>query len=76
MKNPDATGAPEPGANGGLTSAEAAERLLADGPNEIEEHAGRTPFAIFVGQIASPLVLLLIVACVISICGFTRTVSG
>ncbi len=63
----DATGAPEPRANGGLTSAEAAERLLADGPNEIEEHAGRTPFAILVGQIASPLVLLLIVACVISV---------
>jgi Ca2+-transporting ATPase len=51
----------------GLTSAEAAARLRAEGPNIIEEHGRRSLAAILLGQLASPLVILLIVASVISI---------
>ena len=58
---------PTPAADAGLTSSEAAERLLTDGPNEIEERGGRTRLTILLGQLASPLVLLLIVACVIAV---------
>ena len=56
-----------PASGGGLTSAVAAERLRTDGPNEIEERGRRTRLSILVGQLASPLVLLLIVACVVAI---------
>ena len=58
---------PPPGATRGLTSVAAAERLRVDGPNVIEEHGHRSRVAILVGQFTSPLVVLLIVACVVSI---------
>lgn len=61
-----AAGAADP-ATQGLTSAEAAARLAADGPNAIGEHAGRTLPRIILTQLASPLVLLLVAACVVSI---------
>ena len=51
----------------GLTTAEAAERLRLDGPNTIEEHGRRSRMAILIGQFASPLVILLIVASIIAI---------
>jgi P-type Mg2+ transporter len=51
----------------GLTSALAAERLRLEGPNTIEEHGRRSLGAILVGQLASPLVALLIAASVVSI---------
>jgi P-type Mg2+ transporter len=51
----------------GLSSAAAAERLRADGPNTIEERDQRSVFAILLGQFVSPLVLLLIGASVISV---------
>ena len=51
----------------GLTSATAAERLRIEGPNAIEEHGRRSRAAILIGQFTSPLVVLLIVACVVSI---------
>ena len=58
---------PGPGSSAtGLTSSAAAERLLTDGPNEIEERGGRTRLAILAAQLASPLVILLIVACLIA----------
>ena len=51
----------------GLTSAEAAARLQRDGPNAFGRGGRRTPLAILVGQFASPLVLILVAASVISI---------
>ncbi len=51
----------------GLTSAAAAERLRVEGPNAIEEHGRRSRASILIGQFTSPLVVLLIVACVVSI---------
>ena len=60
-------GSPGPGPEVGLTSAEAAARLATDGPNAIGEHGGRTLPMIVGSQLASPLVLLLLAACVISI---------
>ena len=70
---PDAAAAPAaalaaaPAAAVGLTSAAAAERLRADGPNAIQEHGERSTAAILVGQFASPLVLLLLIACGVSV---------
>jgi P-type Mg2+ transporter len=54
-------------ATGGLATAVARERLRAEGPNTIEEHGRRSLAAILFGQIASPLVLLLIAASIVSI---------
>ena len=51
----------------GLTAAEAAARLRADGPNVIEERGGRSLPTILAGQFVSPLVLLLIVASVVAL---------
>jgi Mg2+-importing ATPase len=51
----------------GLTSAEAARRLQAEGPNEIKEHAHRTLARILLAQLTSPLVVLLILASVVAI---------
>ncbi|HYL39887.1 MAG TPA: HAD-IC family P-type ATPase, partial [Candidatus Binatus sp.] len=51
----------------GLTSAEAAARLRADGPNAIQEHGGRSRLAILAGQFTSPLVLLLMAASIVAI---------
>ncbi|MFT3711074.1 MAG: magnesium-translocating P-type ATPase [Archangium sp.] len=50
----------------GLSSAEAASRLAADGPNEVVsvDHVG--PLRLLWGQLASPLVLILLFAAVVS----------
>ena len=45
----------------------AAERLRADGPNAIEERDQRSILSILLGQFASPLVLLLVAASIISL---------
>ena len=58
---------PESGVARGLTSVAAAERLRVEGPNAIEEHGHRSRMAILIGQFTSPLVVLLIVACVVSL---------
>jgi Mg2+-importing ATPase len=63
---------PEPAATGrdasrGLTSAQAAERLRLDGPNEIGGSGRRTLLAILVAQVASPLVLILVAASLVSL---------
>jgi len=57
----------EPEVARGLTSAVAVERLRVEGPNKIEEHGGRSLAAILFGQVASPLVVLLIAASVVAI---------
>jgi Mg2+-importing ATPase len=51
----------------GLTSAEAAARLRADGPNEIAGGGRRTQLSILVSQVSSPLVLILVGASLVSL---------
>jgi Mg2+-importing ATPase len=49
----------------GLTSADAADRLLATGPNE---PAGRRPGAVaFLGHLANPLIVILLIASLVSV---------
>jgi Mg2+-importing ATPase len=63
-----ATGeASDPAAPTGLTSAAAAERLRLDGPNRIGGSGRRTRLAILVSQLASPLVLILVGASLVSL---------
>ncbi|MGA3057397.1 MAG: magnesium-translocating P-type ATPase [Candidatus Limnocylindrales bacterium] len=50
----------------GLTSAEAAQRLRRDGPNAVGREGHRGPLAILVSQFASPLVLILVAASLVS----------
>src|ERR1035437_4193335 len=61
------TAAPEPAATSGLTAAQAADRLRADGPNTIGGSGRRTRLAILVSQVASPLVLILVGASLVSL---------
>jgi len=51
----------------GLTAIEAAERLRHDGPNVIGGSGRRTLFAILLAQLASPLVLILVAASLVSL---------
>jgi Mg2+-importing ATPase len=51
----------------GLTSAEAERRLRADGPNAFGKEGRRGLPAVLVGQFASPLVLILVVASLVSL---------
>jgi Mg2+-importing ATPase len=51
----------------GLTSAEAAIRLRRDGPNALGGEGRRGPLTVLVSQFASPLVLILIIASVVSL---------
>ncbi len=46
----------------GLSTAEAAERLAAKGPNELVEKGGRTPWQILWEQVTATMVLILIAA--------------
>ena len=50
----------------GLTSAEAARRLAEHGPNEIKREEATSPWVTLVGQFKSPVIWLLLGACVIS----------
>ncbi|MBL8992910.1 MAG: HAD-IC family P-type ATPase, partial [Spirochaetia bacterium] len=50
----------------GLTSQEAFRRLAQYGPNEIKRASGVSPWLIFAGQFKSPVIWLLLGACVIS----------
>ncbi len=51
---------------GGLSGAQAEERLVRDGPNALRARARATAMRIFVGQFRSPLVLILVFAAVVS----------
>jgi Ca2+-transporting ATPase len=57
----------------GLTSAEAARLLAQTGPNALEHADGPNPWAMLWGQLKSPVVLLLLGACVVS--GVLREVA-
>jgi P-type Mg2+ transporter len=59
--------ASEPAAATGLTAAAAAERLRLDGPNTIGGSGRRTRLAILVSQLASPLVLIVVGASLVSL---------
>lgn len=50
----------------GLSEAEAARRLAVQGPNELERSSGTNPWKLFVEQLTSVLVLILIAAAAIS----------
>jgi Ca2+-transporting ATPase len=57
----------------GLTSAEAARLLAEAGPNALEHDDGPKPWVMLLGQFKSPVVLLLLGACVVS--GVLREVA-
>ncbi len=50
----------------GLSSAEAAERLRSNGPNQLRLDAGTHPLAILGNQFRSPLILILLAAAALS----------
>ena len=50
----------------GLSAADAAQRLAANGPNELTESKGVSPLQMFLGQFKSLIIWILIVAGVIS----------
>ncbi len=52
----------------GLTRKEAVKRLSANGPNELKEARKKTAFETFVEQLRDPLIYVLLVAAVISVC--------
>ena len=67
-KPPSAPAQPTaPAAPSGLTSTEAAIRLRRDGPNALGGEGRRGPLTVLVSQFASPLVLILIIASVVSL---------
>jgi Mg2+-importing ATPase len=51
----------------GLTSADAAARLRRNGPNTLGGEGRRGPLAVLIGQFASPLVVILVIASVVSL---------
>ena len=51
----------------GLSSVEAAQRLRRDGPNALGGEGRRGPLTVLVAQFASPLVLILVAASIVSI---------
>jgi P-type Mg2+ transporter len=63
-------------ASGGLTSAEAAQRLRQDGPNALGGEGRRGPLTVLVSQFASPLVLILVAASVVSLAVGDRVEAG
>jgi magnesium-transporting ATPase (P-type) len=71
VPSPVATGAAvealRPNGPTGLTSDQAATRLALDGPNAIGDSGRRTLLAILVAQVASPLVLILVAASLVSL---------
>ncbi len=71
--SPATTGLP---ASGGLTTAEAAQRLHQDGPNALGGEGRRGPLAVLVSQFASPLVLILVAASVVSMAVGDRVEAG
>ena len=60
----------------GLTSAEAARRLRTDGPNAVGREGHRGPLAILISQFASPLVLILLAASVVSVAVGDKVEAG
>jgi len=57
---------PPPSVEPGLSTAEAARRLATVGPNELRRDDGTPPWRIFLRQLSSPVVLLMLGAAVVS----------
>jgi Mg2+-importing ATPase len=70
-----ATASATPAATG-LTSAEAAQRLRTDGPNAVGREGHRGRLAILISQFASPLVLILLAACLVSVAVGDKVEAG
>lgn len=51
----------------GLSSKEASNRLLKNGPNELAEQKPKTPVQMFLAQLNDPMIYILIVAAIISL---------
>jgi len=73
---PPAPTGPAVAASGGLTSADAAARLKRDGPNALGGEGRRGPLAVLVSQFASPLVLILVAASVVSLAVGDKVEAG
>jgi Mg2+-importing ATPase len=73
---PDTAPAADPLSATGLTSVEAAQRLRQDGPNSLGGEGRRGPLAVLAGQFASPLVLILVAASLISVVVGDRVEAG
>ena len=58
----------------GLSSAEAGKRLAQHGPNKLQEGKKKSLLERFLGELADPMIIILIVAAVIS--GITAFYSG
>ena len=71
-----APAAPSLPSSTGLTSVEAASRLRQDGPNAFGSEGRRGPLTVLVSQFASPLVLILVAASVVSIAVGDRVEAG
>jgi len=74
-----AAGSPPPANSApvvGLSSAEAAQRLRREGPNAFGREGRRGPVAVLAGQFASPLVLILVAASLVSIAVGDRVEAG
>lgn len=52
---------------GGITSEEALRRLAQFGPNQIRTEKDRSVWRLFILQFSSPLVLILLFACALSV---------
>jgi Mg2+-importing ATPase len=66
----------DPTSSAGLTTAEAAERLREDGPNALGGEGRRGPLTVLISQFASPLVLILVAASVVSLAVGDRVEAG
>jgi Mg2+-importing ATPase len=64
------------GSAAGLTSAAAAQRLRQDGPNALGGEGHRGPLAVLIGQFASPLVLILVAASLVSLAVGDKVEAG
>ena len=58
----------------GLTTAEAGHRLAESGPNKLQEGKKKSLIARFLGELADPMIIILIAAAIIS--GITAVYSG
>ncbi|MGZ6274458.1 MAG: cation-transporting P-type ATPase, partial [Candidatus Limnocylindrales bacterium] len=68
--------APAAPAAPGLTSAEAARQLRTDGPNAVGREGHRGRLAILISQFASPLVLILLAASLVSVAVGDKVEAG
>src|SRR5690349_840738 len=64
--HPSDDSAAAPAAARGLSSVEAAERLCQVGPNQVTREKAASPLSLLAGQFKSPVIWLLVGACIIA----------